>query len=101
MNYQLLLEYYSSGADLTSQEIDLLDIELYSQIESIKVSSSQGCLEVMYELEIMLNKITGMDSTTVQPSAGSQGEYAGILVMSKYHEMKGNNKKTISMVINT
>jgi len=58
-------------------------------------SSSQGCLEIMYELEIMLNKITGMDSTTVQPSAGSQGEYAGILVMSKYHEMKGNNKKTI------
>jgi len=58
-------------------------------------STSQGCLEVMYELEIMLNKITGMDSTTVQPSAGSQGEYAGILVMSKYHDMKGNKKKTI------
>ena len=58
-------------------------------------SSSQGCLQIMYELEIMLNKITGMDSTTVQPSAGSQGEYAGILVMSKYHDMKGNKKETI------
>ena len=58
-------------------------------------SSSQGCLEIMYELEIMLNKITGMDSSTVQPSAGSQGEYAGILVMSKYHKIKNNNKKTI------
>ncbi|ABX09386.1 hypothetical protein [Prochlorococcus marinus] len=46
MNYQLLLEYYSSGTNFTLQEIDLLDIELYSQLESIKVSSSQGCLEV-------------------------------------------------------
>ena len=36
-----------------------------------------------------------MDSTTVQPSAGSQGEYAGILVMSRYHDTKGNKKKTI------
>ncbi len=58
-------------------------------------STAQGCLEVMYNLEKMLNTITGMDSTTVQPSAGSQGEFAGILVMSKYHEQKGNNKKTI------
>ena len=36
-----------------------------------------------------------MHSTTVQPSAGSQGEFAGILVMNKYHKKKGNNKKTI------
>ena len=48
--------------------------------------TAQGCLELMFELEEILNKITGMHSSTVQPSAGSQGEYAGILVMSKYHE---------------
>ena len=43
----------------------------------------QGCLELIYNLENILNDITGMDSTTLQPSAGSQGEFAGILVMSK------------------
>ena len=57
--------------------------------------SVQGCLELMFELEVILNKITGMHSSTVQPSAGSQGEYAGILVMSKYHEINNNEKKTI------
>ena len=36
-----------------------------------------------------------MHSTTLQPSAGSQGEFAGILVMSKYHESKGNSKNNI------
>ena len=36
-----------------------------------------------------------MHSTTIQPSAGSQGEFAGILVMSKYHEMNGNKKNNI------
>ena len=58
-------------------------------------STAQGCLEIMYNLERILNSITGMDSTTVQPSAGSQGEFAGILVINKYHQQKGNNKKTI------
>lgn len=46
MNYQLLLECYSSGTEISQQEIALLDLELFSQIESIKVSSTQGCLEI-------------------------------------------------------
>ncbi len=46
MNYQLLLECYSSGTVITEVEVELLDLELYSQLESIKVSSEQGCLEL-------------------------------------------------------
>ena len=46
MNYQLLLECHSEGTEITQQEIELLDLELYSQIESIKVSFKQGCTEV-------------------------------------------------------
>ena len=34
------------GTEITKLEAELLDLELYSQMESIKVSSSQGCLEV-------------------------------------------------------
>ena len=58
-------------------------------------SSSQGSLKLMSLLQEMLLKITGMDAITLQPSAGSQGEFAGILVINKYHQQKGNNKKTI------
>ena len=46
MNYQLLLECYSSGTTITKLEADLLDLELYTQVEIIKVSPLQGCLEI-------------------------------------------------------
>jgi len=59
------------------------------------VENVQGALHIMYELEQMLLKITGMSAATLQPSAGSQGEFAGILIMKKYHEQNGENRKYI------
>ena len=55
----------------------------------------QGALHIMYELEQMLLKITGMSDATLQLSAGSQGEFAGLLIMKKYHEKNGANRKYI------
>ena len=46
MNYQLLLECHSQGTEITKQEAELLDLELYSQIESIKVTRTHVCLEI-------------------------------------------------------
>ena len=46
MNYQLLLECYSSGSEMTKDELQMLEIELDTQIESIKVSRTQACLEI-------------------------------------------------------
>ena len=46
MNYQLLLECYSSGTEITEDELQMLEIELDTQIESIKVSRTQGCLKI-------------------------------------------------------
>ena len=59
------------------------------------VENVQGPLHIMYELEHMLLKITGMSAATLQPSAGSQGEFAGILIMKKYHEKNNENRKYI------
>ena len=56
---------------------------------------SQGSLHVLYELENLLCKITGMDSVTLQPNAGSQGELLGILLMSKFHAMNNEKRKFI------
>ncbi|MAJ43952.1 MAG: glycine dehydrogenase (aminomethyl-transferring) [Candidatus Marinimicrobia bacterium] len=55
----------------------------------------QGALKILYELERYLSLMTGMNRFTLQPSAGSQGEFAGLLVMQKYHKNKGNNKKYV------
>ena len=46
MNYQLLLECYASGSEMTLDELQMLEIELDTQIESIKVSRTQGCLKI-------------------------------------------------------
>ena len=59
------------------------------------VETVQGALHIMYELEQMLLKITGMSNATLQLSAGSQGEFAGILIMKKYHEKNGEKRKYI------
>ena len=40
------MECYASGSDLSEDELQMLEIELYTQIESIKVSRTQGCLQI-------------------------------------------------------
>ena len=59
---------------------------------------SQSALQVIYDLEDMLKKITGMAAFTLQPSAGSQGEFVGLLLMRKYHEIKNNKNKNIILI---
>ena len=49
-------------------------------------STIQGNLQIMYDLEQMLCEITGMDSFTLQPAAGAQGEFTGLLLTRTYHE---------------
>jgi glycine dehydrogenase subunit 2 len=49
-------------------------------------STTQGTLRIMYELEQMLCEITGMDHFTLQPAAGAQGEFTGLLIARAYHE---------------
>ena len=56
---------------------------------------SQSALQVIYDLEDMLKKITGMAAFTLQPSAGSQGEFVGLLLIHKYHDLKNNDKNII------
>lgn len=46
MNYQMLLECHAAGTTITKQEAAILDLELDSQIASIKISRIQGCIEV-------------------------------------------------------
>ena len=45
MNYQLLIESYSFGTPLTEQEIELLSLELETQIININISTEFGCLK--------------------------------------------------------
>ncbi|MCQ2739385.1 MAG: aminomethyl-transferring glycine dehydrogenase subunit GcvPB [bacterium] len=56
--------------------------------------TSQGALELMYNLQEKLKYITGMDAVTLQPSAGAHGELTGMMIVKKYFEAKGEQQRT-------
>jgi len=56
---------------------------------------SQGCLRIVKLLEDCLLEITGMDSITLQPAAGAQGELTGLLLIRAYLEKQGNPRKKV------
>jgi glycine dehydrogenase subunit 2 len=58
-------------------------------------SVSQGALELMWQLEQVLIELTGLSRVTLQPSAGAQGELAGILIVRAAHAKAGNPRKTV------
>ena len=55
----------------------------------------QGALELMYRLQEALKKVTGMEAVTLQPAAGAHGELTGMMVIKKYFETKGENRKKV------
>src|SRR5258705_9760889 len=50
------------------------------------------------ELEGWLSEITGFDAVSLQPNAGSQGEYAGLLAIRAYHRARGEGHRTICLI---
>ncbi len=59
---------------------------------------SQGALQLMYELQDYLGEISGFDAVSLQPAAGAQGEFTGILVFRAYHLSRGDEDRTEVLV---
>jgi len=59
---------------------------------------SQGALQLIYELQRDLAAISGFDAVSLQPAAGAQGEFAGILVFRAYHLDRGDHERTEVLV---
>jgi len=57
-----------------------------------------GYREMIAQLEAMLCAATGYAAVSLQPNAGSQGEYAGLLVIKKYHESRGDHHRNICLI---
>ncbi|HIP75373.1 MAG TPA: glycine dehydrogenase subunit 2, partial [Thermococcus paralvinellae] len=53
----------------------------------------QGALQIMWELEQWLKEITGMDRFTLQPAAGANGEFTGVMIIRAYHLDKGETQR--------
>jgi len=59
---------------------------------------SVGYREMIAQLEAMLCTLTGYAAVSLQPNAGSQGEYAGLLVIKAYHESRGEGHRNICLI---
>ncbi len=62
---------------------------------------AQGYAEMFRMLESWLSEITGFAAVSLQPNAGSQGEYAGLLVIRAYHEHRGESHRDICLIPET
>ena len=62
------------------------------------VEQTAGYRAMIDDLESMLCAATGYDAMSLQPNAGSQGEYAGLLAIRGYHESRGDSQRNICLI---
>ena len=61
-------------------------------------SDAAGLLQVVADLERWLVAITGYDAVSLQPNAGSQGEYAGLLAIRAFHRSRGQDQRDVCLI---
>ncbi|RZI42241.1 glycine dehydrogenase (aminomethyl-transferring) [Herbaspirillum sp. HC18] len=64
----------------------------------VPLDQAQGYKQLITELEQMLVTCTGYDAVSLQPNAGSQGEYAGLLAIRAYHKSRGEGERNVCLI---
>ena len=62
------------------------------------VNQSNGWKQIINQLQEWLCEITGYDAISLQPNAGSQGEFAGLLAIRGYHLSRGDNQRNVCLI---
>lgn len=74
----------------------LANLEGFTNLHPLQSEEdSQGALELMYKLQDALKEITGMDAISLQPAAGAHGELAGMMIIKKYFQTKGERRTKV------
>jgi glycine dehydrogenase len=61
-------------------------------------SDAPGLRKLIADLETWLSRLTGYDAVSLQPNAGSQGEYAGLLAIQAYHTERGEPHRDVCLI---
>ena len=64
----------------------------------VPIEQAEGYQRLFSQLETWLAEITGYSGISLQPNAGSQGEYAGLLVIRKYHQSRGEPHRDVCLI---
>ncbi len=62
------------------------------------LDQADGYRQLFADLEAWLCEITGYDAVSLQPNAGSQGEYAGLLAIRAFHRSRGDVDRTVCLI---
>ncbi|HEX9855707.1 MAG TPA: aminomethyl-transferring glycine dehydrogenase [Acidimicrobiia bacterium] len=62
------------------------------------LDQAEGYLELFQELERWLARLTGYDAVSLQPNAGSQGEFAGLLAIRGYHQSRREGSRDVCLI---
>jgi glycine cleavage system protein P-like pyridoxal-binding family len=62
------------------------------------LEQAEGYCALFNQLESWLAEITGLAAVSLQPNAGSQGEYSGLLVIRKYHQKRGEADRKVCLI---
>jgi glycine dehydrogenase subunit 2 len=98
MNFGVDLGFYPLGSCTMKYNPkineDIARLDGFEDLHPLSPESCiQGSLQLMWEFEQDLKKITGMDAFSLQPAAGAQGELLGIMITKAYNKQK-NEKRT-------
>jgi glycine dehydrogenase len=61
-------------------------------------SQTAGYAQLFAELERALSECTGFPAISLQPNSGAQGEYAGLLVIKRYHDSRGDHHRNVCLI---
>ncbi|UCG02355.1 MAG: aminomethyl-transferring glycine dehydrogenase subunit GcvPB [Candidatus Heimdallarchaeota archaeon] len=88
------MKYNPKICDLVTTFPEAQKIHPYQDPRSV-----QGSLQIMHELAKWLAELSGMKKVTLQPAAGAHGEYTGIMIVRKYHQIKGNLDRKREIIV--
>ena len=81
------MKYNPKFADALSSLPSVASIHPYQDEDTV-----QGAMQLLHRLEGMLCAISDMDAVTLQPAAGAQGEFTGMLIAKAYHRANGQDR---------
>ena len=80
-------------------EMDAMTWPAFGQMHPFApVEDQAGSLRLIRDLEIWLAELTGYDTVSLQPNAGSQGEYTGLAAIRGYHLSRGDTERNVCLV---
>ncbi len=82
----------------TSEMVPIGWTEIANMHPFVPASQSQGYRLLFDSLETWLCAITGFDAMSVQPNAGAQGEYTGLMVIRAFHRSRGESHRNVCLV---